>query len=585
MKTPAHLLLAVGVFSLCAVVAWLASRTPASSTATADAADAGKAAKTARVAAKSAMPSEVLAMLAPVRAAQDTEERLRATIQLATNIPMADIEKWLSATWFDGTEDMQSSLFTRTLLSRWQEEDPAAMLSFCLKKQIRITYEFAGEWARRDPAAALACIEEQADPTLRSSMLSYMGDALSKADPQLVASHIVSLSAAFDSQNQSYMVSNMIRNLAMSSPELLRAQAANWPAALQGAVRNSLAAASLKKSFASGLAELSSQEGGKAIFMSVVGNDDALMKEISRNPSALPEGWFGQLLSSGSAGYYLVREDPVKWLDMDLGELGLTAEQARNLRSNALNGLVSKDKEKLKALIAGGELDDNERTHAIRNLVMNMKQEDADAWIAGLNEEDQKIANATSSGRSQSSEKDVTPAGLLGDLAQADRKIGWNEARAVGKWGSEQMQVLNSQFDSLPADQKAVVAGKFLTNDHSELPAPFRAKALGYLLANPQPAPAEEAPAPRNGFSQRRGDPLASAACNIAVKWVADDSVAAAAWVKGLPTGEARKWASRNLVVQWAEYEPAAARQWIASMPAGERGDLEQALQNRNSSP
>ena len=574
MKASRHLRLPAAVFALCAIAGWMAGRmNPAQPAAGGESGSEDKAAKTTRGKSKSSVPSEVIAMLAPVRAAKTTDERLRATLQLAGDIPVADIEKWLNARWFDGSEDMQESLFTRTLLSRWQEENPAAMLAFCLRKEIRITYEFATDWAQRDPAAALDCIGQEKDPRTRSRMLAYMGETLAKADPAAVAARIGDLFAATGPE-QGNQVAGLIRALASSSPDLLKAEALKWPKVLQDTARNGLVSASLKKDFTRGLAELSRQEDGKRIFMEIAGNDSELMASIGRDPGSLPDGWLGEMLSRRSGSYYLVQDDPGKWLDSDLAAMGLNENQARQLRSSALSQLASKDPEKLKSLLAGQELGKEERSAAIQYLVGRLDKDQAEAWMAGLSDEvDREAAKTAFAFRSENDGNSVTPAGLLIDLAEAGRNISWAESRVAGKWGREQMQALNDGFDALPGDKKALIAGKFVTNNQREIPMEVKAKALDYLLANPAAASSGELPQEQNG-GQRR-DPLAVAACDIAVAWVEKDSAAAADWVSGLPSGKERLWAAKNLAARWAEYEPSAASRWIAALPASERSEVE----------
>lgn len=575
------MLFPAAVFAACAFAGWLATRSSSSAALAGDSTAATKATKTDRAPTKAAMPSEVLAMLAPIRTAKDTEESLRATIQLASNIPVADIEKWLSAGWFEGAGDMQLSLFTRTLLSRWQEEDPGAMLKFCLRKEIRITYEFAGEWARRDPAAALECIEQEKNPTLRSNLMAYMGEALTKSDPRVAISHINDLYSAMGQDGQ-YQVAGMIRGLAASAPDLLKEESAKWPKVLQDLAKNSIASAALKKNFAKGLADLSRQEGGKRLFIQTAGSDSALMKNISRDPASLPPGWLHDMVGNGnSATYYLVQDDPMKWLDanMDFEALGLDARQQQNIRNYAFSQLGSKHPEKLKALIAGGSLDDDERRNAIGVLASNMKSEEAGSWIATLNEADRQIAEQLTSHEESQAERPVTPTTLLEDLAAA-KQLNWTQSRAMANWGREQMQAFESAFDALPSEQKGQIAAKFLNNQDSEVPSEFNAKVVSYLLANPGSASKAPETAPDEGV--RQADPLAMAACNIASRWGLEDPAAAGNWIKGLPAGDARTWAARNLAVQWAEYDPSAARRWAAGMPATERAAVEKALQNRN---
>jgi hypothetical protein len=290
----------------------------------------------------------------------------------------------------------------------------------------------------------------------------------------------------------------------------------------------------------------------------------------------------GALLSGGgSSAYYMIQDDPMKWLelDMDFTALGLDARGSKNIRTYALNHLASKDRAKLESLIAAGQLDDQEHKYAIGALASHMKKTEAEAWMAGLSESDRQIVQAQLSARAQHEERAVSPTDFLSALAEENRQITWGEARSAGNWGREQVQALRAEFAALPAEQKAQVAGKFIANRYVEFPVEFTAEALGYLIANPASASKGEQ-APEMGGNQRH-DPLSAAACNLASRWGIQDPSAAGDWVKGLPAGEVRTWAARNLVVQWAEYDPTAARRWIASMPAGEREGMEKAIKNR----
>lgn len=516
-------------------------------------------------------------MLAPLRAARNTEERLRATIQLAENIPLADIERWLSSNWFKGGEDMQASLFQRTLLSRWQEADPGGMLEYCFRKDIRITYEFSHDWASREPAAALALIEGHTDPQMRSNMLNQMGAALAKADPQLLLSRIAAFAKLSEGEN-GFGFHGIMNQLADSAPALLESQLATLPWKVQEIARRSLTKSSLKKDFAGGLAGLVNQKDGVLTFASVVGSDQELMKSVASDPGSLPPGWLGAV-TSGPGSYYLVHGDPARWFDADLAGLGLNENQAANIRTQALSQLGRKDPEKLKALISGGTLNENEHQVAIQGLVLGLDDKAAAEWVSKLTQEaDRQLAQEALTSKMDDGEGgEMTPSSLFGDIAASGRQISWAETSLIGKWDREQMQALNEEFDALPVDQKAVVAAKFIARDNRELPVEFQGKALAYLLENPEARP-EQKESQSGG-----GTPLVNSACNLVARWADQDPGAAAAWVADLPEGTERLWAAKNLATRWAEYEPAAVQRWIGSLSPSERAEVTAFMNSKGS--
>jgi hypothetical protein len=567
VKAQGHKILPVLVFGLCAAAGWIAGRDRAPSDV--EASTTGTmASKTDRSPAKGGEPSEVTAMLAPLRAAGNTEERLRATIQLADNIPLADIERWLSSGWFKGGEDMQANLFQRSLLSRWQEADPGRMLEYCLRRDIRITYEFSQDWASREPAAALALIEGQTNPQMRSSMLGQMGAALAKADPQLVLSRITGLAKLSGADNQ-YEIQGILHQLAESAPALLEAQLATLPRNAQDLARRGLARSSLRKDFAGGLAGLLGQKDGMQTFAEVVGSDQDLMKKVAGDPGSLPPGWLGAV-TSGPGSYYMVHENPAQWLEIDLAGLGLNENEAENIRNQALSRLGGKNPEKLKALISGGTLNEDENRIAVQGLVFGLDTQAAADWIAGLTDEAelQAAKEALASKAGSSDAEEVTPSSLLGDIAANGREISWAETRLIGKWDREQIQALNDGFDALTAEQKGAVAARFITRRDRQMPVEFQGKALAYLLENPDARPAQQ------DSQSIRDRSLANSACDLAARWADQDPAAAAAWVTKLPEGTERLWAAKNLAARWAEYEPAAVQRWIGSLSASERAEV-----------
>jgi hypothetical protein len=571
MNRTRHIVIPLAIFAATAAAGWLLRRPSTEAKAPEAATETNsKASKRERKLRDKEVPAEVLARLAPLRNARTTEERLRATIQLAQTLPVADIEAWYDAEWFDGEEDMQSYLFHRITRARWLAEDPAGLMARCLRKETTYTSEVAAAWAERDPAAAFAFLDGVDKPEQQGKLISGMGAALAKSDPQLVLARIAEIHSALGSKYSGYM-SAMLAGLADAAPDLLKERLDEMPPALRERARQSLAKAGLKTNFTGTLDELSQTTGGKAVFAQAVQHDEKLMAEAARNLEHLPPGWFGEIVNHGS--YYLVRSDPEKWLDSDLEGMGLDARQAAQVRGAAISQLASKDPDRVMKMLADGDWDETQRANAIYSLAGQTDKDKMETWLASLTDPND-IAAAKDAMRSRSGNpdgKEVTPSSLLADLA-GGTSLNWAQSRAMGRWGEEKVAAFGKEFESLPAEQKPDIAKKFIESHYDNVPSELRGQLIAYLLENPEPEPAGNVP------RQQRNNPLVQAASQLAAEWADRDPAAAGRWVSTLPAGEDRLWAAKNLAARWAEYEPAATRRWIATLPGDEREAVQQYL-------
>ena len=563
-------LLPLGIFTACAAAGWLTGqmRQPAAAASEASAAKEMPT-KSRRAPLKSKVPREVSEQLARIRTATNPEERLRATMQLAYAIPTGEIEMWYGSDWFDeGVKDMEVYLFYRVLRMRWMESDPEALMGYCLRKNARNLDEIASEWAGKDPAAALAYLDQLKDPARRSQFASYIGDALGGADPRLVLSRIPEFQARF-SANDSSFVSQMISKLAETSPELLRAESGNWPDALKDQVAISLAGASLKRDLASGIASLAGTEKGRSVFLKAVQHNSQLMAEVAKRPELLPAGWLGAAIN-GAGAYYLVDKDPRRWLNADLAALGLTESQASQVRSTAISQLGAEDSGELMSLLSSGKLDRSSRQTAIGNLMRTLPQDQVESFMATLTDE-QELATARANlarQEARSTNEPSTPASMLANLSKDGVSFDYEQSRQLGTWTKEQIKGFAGEFDALPAEQKALVAGKLAANSYRSLPREIETHAIEYLIENPPTSPQDESQ--RRRFSSDTTSAM-RAATQLAARWGDEDPNAASKWVSSLPAGEERLWAAKNLASRWADYEPKAAERWMATLPEADR--------------
>jgi hypothetical protein len=577
MKTPQSYLIGAAIFCTCAVSVWAlrgGSSAYGASSATAESSSRmpSKTSRSAR--GKAGVPVDVAEALSAVRAGRTIEDRLRATIQLAESIPVGNLEEWFKEEWFDGREDMQNYLFYRIARARWLAADPEGLMSYCLREKSDRLQEIAGIWAERDPTAALTFAAELRDSGERSTFLSNIGYALAKADPQQALEGISGLAAKLD-RNQIHGLSEIIRGLADSSPGLLKGKLHELPGSLQPTARNYLTRGALKQDFRAAVAELANSADGRNQFVQVMESNSDLMKEINKHLDALPRGWFAAAASK--AGYYLVRDDPKKWLDADLSAMDFSPEQAERLRSYALASLGDKDPKQVIALLAGQTLTEDERSSAIYSVVGKMAsdKEKVEAWIATLTDEkDIEHARSALSSQTAGQKKEITPTSLLACLTEDGTSLDWGQVRAVTQWNNEDRATLAKEFAALPPEQKGRVATKLLDDRNQRgFPTLIRADALRYLLENPKP-PAE----PGSPASKEDSRRLTVAAAMIGSSWANEDPNTASRWVTSLPVGDERVWAAKNLAARWWEYEPAAAKAWVSSLPTAEREEVQKYL-------
>jgi hypothetical protein len=580
---PIHLLAAI-CFAAFALAGWQAAapeKPAAPSSANAPSAKVSK--RGPRTAGKSAMPEDVRQRLAAIHAARTPDERLRATLALAHSLPVSELERWYQADWFDFHDKMDSNLFFRITRARWLAEDPEGLMTYFLRRNHDKTHEMAERWAHTDPHAALAFMQGMKDSNDIQRIAPSIAGPLAEADPAAAAAEVLRLRKLFG-DGESYAVTELIGELARHAPDLLEAESAAWPAGIQKTAREALVVASLKKDFAGGIATLRDAPDGKGRFLVAMESDSDLIKEMAKNSSSLPDGWFAEAASSNP--YFLVNEDPGKWIDTDLSAMGFDESQASQLLSYAMSCLGSKDPDRALALLDGDTLDANQRNNLLSNTLSYLATKDkarAEAWVATLTDP-QEIEQARQALDNTSAEAEdktpPTPSEWLTGLADKSESAMWQHVRLTQTWDRDQLAAATADFQERPPDQKSMIAAKLASGDQKSMiaaklasgdqnyvPVPLRAEAIRHLLENPvEPDPQ----AVRNG----QGTQLLRSTSTFASTWGREDPAAAGRWIRRLPPGDERLWAAKNLAAQWAEYEPAAARQWAAGLPADERKEV-----------
>ena len=521
-----------------------------------------KATKSERRHRTAGIPKEVLALLQRIDAAGNPQDRLRATIQLARSLPISELEDWYEGKWFDGREDIQSTLFFQITLSRWLAADAEGLMRYCHRSDDSRGDLVAWKWARQNPKAALGYLAEMKDPAQRSKTADHMGMSLAQYQPEeAIAGMPVLLSAL-----RTHDLWVMMGKLAESSPEALKAAAAQWPDYVQRGIARELATAGLKRDFEGTLAELRQREDGRNLFLEAFPFHSKALQEVLKNPESLPPGWFGDI--AVRAGSLLVMDDPGRWIDADLIAMGMSPDQSRQVRQMAIAEIGAKDQQQFLSLLDEGGLDPYFRRNLITSAVQRLADDKAkaEAWIAGLTDskdiEDARQALATR--LDQPEGKAITPSDLLVDLGKDGAALSTEQARAAGMWGGMELKIAANRFDTLPTEQKAVVARNLLSHSHEDFPPLLQAQAIHYFASDRTLDPGIY-----DGITGRRE--LSQSAALLAVKWGKDDPVMASQWVSSLPTGDERVWAAKNLAATWNEYEPVATRQWVATLAEEDR--------------
>jgi hypothetical protein len=129
MRTTALLIACPALLLLSASFGWFLA--PASE-ANLEEVDSVKATKSAN-AVSSRLPSSLRKRLQSIRSYRSEKDRMRATIELARNIPLADAGRWLEEGFFSQREGFSLMLFTRILHDRLKEDDPNGFLAWKIR--------------------------------------------------------------------------------------------------------------------------------------------------------------------------------------------------------------------------------------------------------------------------------------------------------------------------------------------------------------------------------------------------------------------------------------------------------------------
>ena len=253
--------------------------------------------------------------IARIHNSGDLRERLRMTLDLAESIPVADIDAWLEARWFNPGDGYEIKLFNRILTDRRSllsagEPSLSEMLERFLEKTVCGMPE--GETREHEEMRHLFALLAEQDPA-----------ALEAALGQMIIPY---------------------RNYA----------------------ENALLGSRLAADFDGEIVKLWARPDGWRLFRMHLGKPDLLAK-LLKYPADLPPSWRNAMV--GEPHHRIVSPDVSDfWWNADLNAAGFDQRQAEQIRMEALRGIARHNRERAISLLDQVAFDATERKEFIQGM-------------------------------------------------------------------------------------------------------------------------------------------------------------------------------------------------------------------------
>lgn len=473
---------------------------------------------------------------------------MRATLELATNLPASEIAAWMKGRLFDVGDGYELALFNKILTERWRAEDPGGLIAWHAKDQSGFASGMLAEWAAKEPRQVFDFLREQAEPGLTLQALT----AIAGKDSALAMKGLLEIAPNCVGENQNYQARELMKMLATAAPDALEGILDTLPPALRAKGERALIHKRLEESFTGELSKLANHPDGVKILQESFELNDSFGERLLENMAAIPASW-RHILASDPGSF--VSSNPEKWLNADLVAAGFSEKDAKKIRLRALMGIATRQPQEALRRLDSLELPPDERSGMLQYIDTFSQIRSGIASSRG---------EASGEKRPQVAEQ---PADWLKQVAAINpqtesQHLHYSELR---KWDAGRIAELGKQFDNLPQDQKTAVANN-LAQGSSLLDPMFANKVIEHLIALPA-----DPEASRQGSAS---DPVRLAS-NHAIQWSKNDPDAASAWVNRLPASEAKTWAQKNLAANWIKEDYEAAQRWIEALPATERKEVE----------
>jgi len=514
-------------------------------------------------------PAHVRAELDAIRDAGSTGNRMRATIDLATRLPVADLAEWLEKHWFDTGDGFDLTLFRKIAMQRWREEDPEGLMAWNMKNSPGNISQTMSSWVKTDPARALAFFQEHPNQSMEMRILAEVA----KVDAALALSHLKEMiDRGMGSRSGSDLDERLFQEIAKRDPAALEAALDSLPPVWRIRAEGAAVGARLKADFAGELRELRDRPDGWKVFQAAMGSTEGVKDKLFNELANLPSSWKSGL--AAETHRYVDQESAAKWLDVDLEGMGFSQSQTRNIHFMALQyHSFQKPVEALEKLADFG-LEEEQKRNLISNIFGNSGRdpEMAEKLMAALdNDVDRAVAQKSLDGMQLSSNetKVENPTEWLEKVGTLDPNQSFRFMHQLDQWDKEKIAVLADEFRVMPDEKKLPVAKLLATGFYTEEgDQGLRGEAIRFLVGQPQ-TPQEE------GVLQQESFNPSQIASRYAVMLATKDPDSATQWVRSLPNGEAKQWAQKNLAANWAKYDPDAMDQWVKSLPSADRTEVE----------
>jgi hypothetical protein len=491
---------------------------------------------------------------------------MAAALALARRVDPADFPELLKIVRALPGDDL-GALFQRAVLSRWLQHDPAAALAYAETQDRQLLSETLGEWARLEPADAVAWFRNAPRRFIHFSNCITLAKGVAARDPEMALEVVKSMprSELADpftdpfSFGQADLI-GLFETMAHGQPEWLLEKSEDLPKELLRPARFAAAGLMARHDLADFL-EWTGAQPDRYDLLKVglldprVPTDQAIAAMASLTPEEQAD--FAELTLDMPAD----RTDISNlvwfgWTPSDpwgaLSQLEGTPSLDPELRERLVDGVAESD----------AFLSDPARAVAeLTRIALDLRSEWADWLVAAWALKDPEAARGwvatvtEAEGRADLLEKiddvlrppaPVSPSSPLEAIvSRVTRGSGITEDVSA----EQRMEVLEA-YARAPTE-----------NDGGGTVAGLEAAADRIMERFPNEAAAWLATQPQDDAT------TVNQASGVAARWAREEPVAAADWSARLPAGRARTWALWNAAAEFHRLDPSGARAWAEALP------------------
>ncbi len=520
------------------------------------------------------LPPAAIQALAPVMATTSANDRQRAAIALAREIPVAALGDWLDGNWYPFADGLDRMLFDSILRERWFTEDPAGLASHCLLGKSNDLNEVIRQWAGRDPEAVIAWLWQIKDSQALARVSLTCFDRIVLDKPLLALEQMPVIHERLG-ESASWWLGGMLTTISRTHRDAVISKMPSWPPSLREEAQNAVRIEEAEDNFPAIIGKMKSEQDGIEQFVAAI-SSPRFAGKVLENAAMVPKGWIAAAALSESSSL-MVETDPKFWLDIDFESLGLSEAMASKLRDFGMSGLIDRNPEQAIKLLKRDNLRPDDRRQILSNGFLRLATKDparARECLAELTDP-KELARAENTVKNSGppapkAPMKLTPREWIAGFANG-RGLPRNQVKSSLEWNPETIAILREEFTRLSDEEKSVVSmGSVMLDsgvmgsyrgDSSALTW-LRADGIAHYLKHPPKRPLGMMP------DSRAVDTLIM---KFAVRWALEDPASASRWAQeDLPLGPQRLAILKHVADYWLKDQPIAASEWIRSLPVGE---------------